>query len=165
MSGLFANQWCRRNWSHLLSNIDLYGRTFCHIVGTDTDLCMSCTTVMPLLQLSLTQLSLVDCLSNFPPSSTEAQGSHDDIRIEAAHVISSISYGKLYLSLNEVIKAVFVRSDTFFRFAKIARDMCCCLNFCWQWVSAVSRTVTQPLFIITIFIIRITRSSSQLASS
>ncbi|KAG9308403.1 armadillo-type protein [Chiua virens] len=36
--------------------------------------------------------SLVDCL-NHPPTSGEPQGSHDDIRVEAAHVISSISYG------------------------------------------------------------------------
>ncbi|KAI9574096.1 ARM repeat-containing protein [Boletus coccyginus] len=36
--------------------------------------------------------SLVDCL-NHPPMSGEPQSSQDDIRIEAAHVISSISYG------------------------------------------------------------------------
>ncbi|KAH0826931.1 ARM repeat-containing protein [Lanmaoa asiatica] len=36
--------------------------------------------------------SLVDCL-NHPPTSGEPQGSQDDIRVEAAHVISSISYG------------------------------------------------------------------------
>ncbi|EIW84663.1 ARM repeat-containing protein [Coniophora puteana RWD-64-598 SS2] len=37
--------------------------------------------------------SLVGCL-NYPPSSYgEAQGSQDDIRVEAAHVISSIAYG------------------------------------------------------------------------
>ncbi|KAF8548583.1 ARM repeat-containing protein [Imleria badia] len=36
--------------------------------------------------------SLVDCL-NHPPTSGEPQTSQDDIRIEAAHVISSISYG------------------------------------------------------------------------
>ncbi|KAF9220191.1 ARM repeat-containing protein [Gyrodon lividus] len=36
--------------------------------------------------------SLVNCL-NHPPTSGEPQGSQDDIRIEAAHVISSISYG------------------------------------------------------------------------
>lgn len=38
-------------------------------------------------------LSLVECLNRPPLSTTEAQGSQDDIRIEAAHVISSISYG------------------------------------------------------------------------
>ncbi|KAH7923488.1 ARM repeat-containing protein [Leucogyrophana mollusca] len=37
--------------------------------------------------------SLVSCLNHPPPSFGEAQGSQDDIRIEAAHVISSISYG------------------------------------------------------------------------
>ncbi|KIJ59697.1 hypothetical protein HYDPIDRAFT_162060 [Hydnomerulius pinastri MD-312] len=36
--------------------------------------------------------SLVNCL-NHPPPSGEPQGSQDDIRIEAAHVISSLSYG------------------------------------------------------------------------
>ncbi|KAF8447260.1 armadillo-type protein [Boletus edulis BED1] len=36
--------------------------------------------------------SLVDCL-NHPPTSGEPQSSQDDIRIMAAHVISSISYG------------------------------------------------------------------------
>ncbi|KAN0076756.1 Armadillo-type fold [Tylopilus felleus] len=36
--------------------------------------------------------SLVGCL-NHPPTSAEPQSSQDDIRIEAAHVISSISYG------------------------------------------------------------------------
>ena len=43
----------------------------------------------------LTCPRLVECLNRHPSSSTEAQGSQDDIRIEAAHVISSISYGEL----------------------------------------------------------------------
>ncbi|EGN95883.1 hypothetical protein SERLA73DRAFT_162574 [Serpula lacrymans var. lacrymans S7.3] len=37
--------------------------------------------------------SLVGCLSRAPLPQSEAQGSQDDVRIEAAHVISSISYG------------------------------------------------------------------------
>lgn len=37
--------------------------------------------------------SLVECLNQPPSLSKEPQGSLDDIRIEAAHVISSISYG------------------------------------------------------------------------
>ncbi|KAL6300508.1 ARM repeat-containing protein [Sparassis latifolia] len=36
---------------------------------------------------------LVDCINNPLPSLEESQGSQDDIRIEAAHVISSLSYG------------------------------------------------------------------------
>jgi hypothetical protein len=38
--------------------------------------------------------SLVECLNRLPSSSTDARGSLDDIRIEAAHVISSISFGE-----------------------------------------------------------------------
>ena len=41
--------------------------------------------------------SLVNCL-NHPPTSGEPESSKDDIRVEAAHVISSISYGKRDLS-------------------------------------------------------------------
>ncbi|OJA13588.1 hypothetical protein AZE42_02727 [Rhizopogon vesiculosus] len=37
--------------------------------------------------------SLVNCLKHPPTSRADTQGSHDDIRIEAAHVIASISYG------------------------------------------------------------------------
>ncbi|KAH7908768.1 armadillo-type protein [Hygrophoropsis aurantiaca] len=52
----------------------------------------------PLAKLALAQdtafiHSLVSCLNHPPPSFGEAQGSQDDIRIEAAHVIASISYG------------------------------------------------------------------------
>jgi hypothetical protein len=35
---------------------------------------------------------LVECL-NSPPLESGGQGSQDDIRIEAAHVIASLSYG------------------------------------------------------------------------
>ncbi|KIK78727.1 hypothetical protein PAXRUDRAFT_36581 [Paxillus rubicundulus Ve08.2h10] len=50
--------------------------------------------------------SLVNCL-NHPPTSGEPQGSQDDIRIEAAHVISSISYG------SEAALASLLRANAF----------------------------------------------------
>ncbi|KAF8881879.1 hypothetical protein BD779DRAFT_1675220 [Infundibulicybe gibba] len=50
--------------------------------------------------------SLVDCLNRPPlPAQYEPQGSQDDIRIEAAHVISSLSYG------SEDALASLLRSD------------------------------------------------------
>ncbi|KAH7889193.1 ARM repeat-containing protein [Phlebopus sp. FC_14] len=56
--------------------------------------------------------SLVSCL-NHPPNTGEPQGSHDDIRIEAAHVIASLSYGKYrYISLFFLGSQRFPGSET-----------------------------------------------------
>ena len=91
------NQFCVQHWSNLLSNINLSDGTFCDNVGGAWILLIhiSFAVIKHCLHLVLTPLSLVESLNYVPSSLTESQGSQDDIRIEAAHVISSISYGEL----------------------------------------------------------------------